>query len=200
MPLLKVNIHISHWAMFLPWTTVLYWPFAQSFDNKELRTMHSMIHRYRRCTRDVTERTNDSERFFLANWCKLNQGKESWNWCISDSDMLLYTRLRNGLWTVLRLRSKRWHTASQRMDSVVTSNVFSAVFRAQLKPLLSSYRLNQVSVLSKEHNACEPSQGSPCPAIPFHRPGREPCRSLKSSPCSPPFVCFGSHFGLFTFF
>ena len=32
-------------AMYLPWTTVLYWPLARSFDNEEPRTVDYMIHR-----------------------------------------------------------------------------------------------------------------------------------------------------------
>ena len=68
---LKVHDHEVA-AMYWPWTTVLCWPLAQSFENKELRTVHYVIHCWTTLygKRDWTnEQTKElHEWFIMLNW------------------------------------------------------------------------------------------------------------------------------------
>ena len=79
-------------AMYLPWTTVISWPLARSFENEELRIVHFMIHWYTTLywKRDWT----NEQMIWMILPAKLTDG----NWISTSNDEIHLWQLLLLLW------------------------------------------------------------------------------------------------------
>ena len=111
-------------AMCLPWTTVLCWPLARSFVNKELKTVHYMIH-------------GETTLFLKREWAseQANERKNEWT-------RLMGTESCHRPWNpplLFTAQTARMHTLMNHISKRCTVSIVNkALFLPPLYSLMAS--------------------------------------------------------------